>query len=164
MVLIKPLALAAEKLDRAMLSAVGLQIVNRGRITWAKKAVWLRNVPITAVDPTPAQALVRYILGNVARQAKGAKGLEPNTKLPWGAYYVHTWWKTHRGDVEDLLKKLRKTERRRPTLNDIIKITKIAREAAREYERKGETEKAQAIRTVMALVERTAAAPATPAA
>jgi len=161
MVVIKPAALAlGERVSRAQLSGVGLQIVNRGHITWAKKAVWVRNVPITAVEPTPAQALVRYILARIAKatipeiiekKERGEKLLVETPKgiLPIVAARVYEWWDKNKKDVLQQLAKLRKVERTRPTLGDMMKAEKIVATAKSDFARAGKTELVSAIDSIM---------------
>jgi hypothetical protein len=43
---------------------------------WAKKPFYLRNPPIHAVNPSPAQKQVRATLGSLASAKKGSKGFE----------------------------------------------------------------------------------------
>ena len=69
--------------------STGLQIVGKGRVTWAKKPFWLRNAPYT-VGPWAhdGQIQVRLKFAEAARQAKGRKGLDPETGLPPAAAEV----------------------------------------------------------------------------
>ena len=69
--------------------STGLQIVGRGRVTWAKKMFWLRNAPYT-VGPWAhdGQIQVRLKFAEAAHQAKGRKGLDPETGLPPAAAEV----------------------------------------------------------------------------
>jgi hypothetical protein len=52
-----------------------MQLVRAGRMTWAKKAAFWRNVPFTATNPTPRQIAHRIAFGEAASRAKGQKGL-----------------------------------------------------------------------------------------
>ena len=74
--------------SRPELSA-GLQIVGRGRMTWAKKMFWLRNAPYT-IGPWAhdGQLEVRIRFAEEASKAKGKEGIDPETGLPWAAAYV----------------------------------------------------------------------------
>jgi hypothetical protein len=80
MVLLKPQVVIAGALgkgavSREQLAAAGIQLVAAGGITWSKKPFFLRNVPVTAVSPSPAQRAVRGTFGRIAAGAFGSKGL-----------------------------------------------------------------------------------------
>jgi len=62
---------------RWRLAATGLQIASTP--PWSKKPITIRNVPFTAVKPTPKQLAVRIAFGKIASQAKGMgkKGFLP---------------------------------------------------------------------------------------
>ena len=74
---------------RSALSTVGVQLVSRGGVVWAKKAGWFRNPPYT-VGPAAhlGQLEVRLAFADAARQAKGSRGLDPETGLPHAAAHV----------------------------------------------------------------------------
>ena len=63
----------------------GLQIVGAGRMSWSKKTVFLKNPPYTIVSPSVAQMHQRIKFGLAAAQAKGQRGLDPETGLPAAA-------------------------------------------------------------------------------
>jgi len=63
------------------LAVYGMQIVEKGGVKWAEKAAWFRNVPYTAIDPTEGQMEVRIYFGELAKQAKGKKGLVVSERL-----------------------------------------------------------------------------------
>lgn len=65
---------------RSTLVMSGLQLVTRGKVTWAEKEAWLRNPPHTAVNPTPGQMEIRIKFGATAQAAKGQRGLRAITK------------------------------------------------------------------------------------
>lgn len=78
---------------RFELPLYGMQIVSRGRVTWAEKAAWFRNVPVTAVYPTPAQAEVRVRFGEMAKEAKARGEINKVSSrlgkwLPGAAAYI----------------------------------------------------------------------------
>jgi len=68
--------------------STGIQLVGRGRVSWAKKPFWLRNAPYT-VGPYAhdGQIEVRLKFADAASKAKGKTGLAPDG-LPWAAHYV----------------------------------------------------------------------------
>jgi len=59
-----------------MLSQVGIQVVSRGKVIWARKPMWLRNIPYTAVAPHRGQYEVRKRFAEIAKKAKGEKGIK----------------------------------------------------------------------------------------
>ncbi|MEM4065760.1 MAG: hypothetical protein QXV17_02740 [Candidatus Micrarchaeaceae archaeon] len=65
---------------RNLLVMSGLQLVTRGKVTWAEKESWLRNPPYTAVHPTPGQMEIRIKFGETAHAAKGQRGTRAITK------------------------------------------------------------------------------------
>ncbi|RLG82547.1 MAG: hypothetical protein DRO09_00185 [Thermoprotei archaeon] len=69
--------------------STGVQLVGRGRVVWAKKPFWFRNAPYT-VGPYAhdGQIEIRLMFANAAHQAKGMKGLDPETGLPHAAAHV----------------------------------------------------------------------------
>jgi hypothetical protein len=67
---------------RNILAISGLQLVTRGKVTWAEKEAWLRNPPHTAVNPTLGQLEVRIKFGETAHTAKGVEGLQTITRGP----------------------------------------------------------------------------------
>jgi hypothetical protein len=71
---------------RSELPLYGMQIVSRGNVTWAEKATWFRNVPVTVVYPTEGQMEIRVLFGRIASKAKGEKGLKPVTNEKSKAY------------------------------------------------------------------------------
>ena len=71
---------------RSELALYGMQLVSRGGVTWAEKAAWFRNVPVTAVYPTLGQMEIRVMFGRTAAQAKGEKGLKTVTNSASKAY------------------------------------------------------------------------------
>lgn len=78
---------------RPELALFGMQLVGRGNVHWAEKAAWFRNVPITAVYPTPAQAEVRVRFGEMAKEAKAKGEINKTSKrlgkwLPGAAAYI----------------------------------------------------------------------------
>lgn len=87
MTLVRPqvvLAAASPKpASRSEMSIAGLQIVNRGRVLWARKSVWFRNPPYT-VGPWAhdGQLEVRIKFGEAAARAKGKRGLVPTKYGP----------------------------------------------------------------------------------
>ena len=94
--------------------STGLQLVGRGRVKWAKKAFWLRNAPYT-VGPYAhdGQIEVRLKFAEAAHQAKGRKGLDPETGLPWAAAEVKRKLKGYRApdrmSPEEYPSKIRRT-------------------------------------------------------
>jgi len=99
---------------RPALSTTGIQLVTRGRVTWAKKAAWLRNPPYT-VGPLAhdGQIEVRLAFAEAARQARGMKGLDPETGLPHAAAHVMRklsgYMAPHRMDPARYPSKIRRT-------------------------------------------------------
>ena len=73
---------SASMTPRNRLVLSGLQLVSKGRATWAEKEAWLRNPPHTAANPTLGQLEVRIQFGELARTAKGTKGLQTITTGP----------------------------------------------------------------------------------
>jgi hypothetical protein len=71
---------SASMTPRNTLVMSGLQLVTRGKVTWADKEAWLRNPPHTAVNPTPGQMEIRYAFGEIAKKAKDKKGIVAITK------------------------------------------------------------------------------------
>ncbi|RLE62834.1 MAG: hypothetical protein DRJ47_10100 [Thermoprotei archaeon] len=58
------------------LRAAGIQVyMKTPKMFWVTKPVIIRNVPITAVRPTPRLAEWRYIFAETAKEWKGAKGV-----------------------------------------------------------------------------------------
>ena len=96
MVLVRPTvvtaALGGVFPSRAELPMYGLQIVRKGRVVWASKPFWFRNVPYTAIFPTLGQMEWRVEFGETAKGLKGTKGFgtlaEAGKKLPAGATVV----------------------------------------------------------------------------
>ena len=90
MVLVRPTVVMAALTgifpSRSELALYGMQIVGRGKITWTEKAVWFRNVPVTAVYPTEGQMEIRVMFGRTASLAKGEKGLKTVTNPASKAY------------------------------------------------------------------------------
>jgi hypothetical protein len=74
MVLLRPTTVLAAVTGafprRSELALYGMQLVNKGNVWWAEKASWFRNVPVTAVYPTPGQIEVRIRFGELAKKAK----------------------------------------------------------------------------------------------
>jgi hypothetical protein len=87
MVLVRPTTVLATVTGafprRSELALYGLQIVGKGNVWWAEKASWFRNVPVTAVYPTPGQIETRIHFGELARRAKetGQVGTRTSPKL-----------------------------------------------------------------------------------
>ena len=87
MVLLRPTAVLASVTGafprRSELALYGMQLVSKGNVWWAEKAAWFRNVPVTAVYPTPGQIEARIQFGELAREAKtkGETGTKTNPKL-----------------------------------------------------------------------------------
>jgi hypothetical protein len=77
---------------RSELALYGMQLVGKGNVWWAEKASWFRNVPVTAVYPTPGQVEARIRFGELARKAKetGQVGTRTSPKLSnrLGRYFV----------------------------------------------------------------------------
>jgi hypothetical protein len=96
MVLLRPTAVLASVTGafprRSELVLYGMQLVSKGNVWWAEKAAWFRNVPVTAVYPTPGQIETRIQFGELAREAKtkGETGTKANPKLSkrLGRYFV----------------------------------------------------------------------------
>jgi hypothetical protein len=96
MVLLRPTAVLAAITGafprRSELVLYGMQLVSKGNVWWAEKAAWFRNVPVTAVYPTPGQIETRIHFGELAREAKakGEVGTKANPKLSTrlGRYFV----------------------------------------------------------------------------
>jgi len=91
MVLVRPTVLMAAVGGgifprRSELVLYGMQLVSRGGVTWAEKAAWFRNVPVTAVYPTLGQMEIRVMFGRTASKAKGEKGLKTVTNPASKAY------------------------------------------------------------------------------
>lgn len=63
---------------------------------WSKKPFTIRNVPVTAVNPSPLQVAVRYVFGALARRTRGVPmqpgieidGVRLTGKLPPAAEYI----------------------------------------------------------------------------
>jgi len=70
---------------RPALSQVGVQLVRRGGVVWAKAGAWLRNQPFTAIFPHNGQIQGRLHFASLAHGGKGKKGLDPETGLPGAA-------------------------------------------------------------------------------
>jgi hypothetical protein len=87
MVLVRPTTVLATVTGafprRSELALYGMQLVGKGNVWWAEKASWFRNVPVTAVYPTPGQIEARIQFGELAREAKakGETGTRENPKL-----------------------------------------------------------------------------------
>ena len=87
MVLLRPTTVVAglsgRPLSRPELSVAGVQLVQRGRVVWAKKMFWLRNPPYT-VGPYAhkGQIEIRLKFAQIARSARGCRGIDPETGLP----------------------------------------------------------------------------------
>jgi hypothetical protein len=87
MVLLRPTAVLASVTGafprRSELALYGMQLVGKGNVWWAEKASWFRNVPVTAVYPTPGQIETRIQFGELARRAKetGQVGTRTSPKL-----------------------------------------------------------------------------------
>ena len=60
---------------------------------WHYHRPYVRAPPSHIWNPSPAQLDVRIKFGEIAMKAKGKKGLEPITGLPWAAYYVKKYLK-----------------------------------------------------------------------
>ena len=94
--------------------STGMQLVGRGRVRWAKKPFWLRNAPYT-VGPYAhdGQIEVRVAFASAAHQAKGMKGIDPETRLPWAAAHVKKKLKGYRAphamDPEKYPSKIQRT-------------------------------------------------------
>jgi len=94
--------------------STSLQLVGKGRVVWAKKMFWLRNAPYT-VGPYAhdGQIEVRLAFADAAHQAKGSKGLDPETGLPQAAAHVKrklTGYRApHRLDPEKYPSRIRRT-------------------------------------------------------
>lgn len=58
--------------DRKAASLAGMQLVQKGRVSWTAKPYWLRNMPITAVMPSDAQLLIRQEFARLAKEAKAS--------------------------------------------------------------------------------------------
>ena len=54
---------------RHELAMFGIQIVSKGKVEWAKKAAWFRNVPYTAIYPHEGQIETRIQFGTLAKEA-----------------------------------------------------------------------------------------------
>ena len=121
MTLVRPqviLAATSEKPEpRARLAITGLQLVHAGKMTWSKKAIFIRNVPFTAVAPTPRQAAARYILGRIASRAKGTKGLVEG--LPPAAAQVKKAWEERRAQLEQALAQIPSVRIERRTIHTV---------------------------------------------
>lgn len=70
---------------RASMGAKAVQILGPGRMTWARKALILRNAPYTIESPTLGQIETRVEFGEAAKAARGKRGLDPETGLPGAA-------------------------------------------------------------------------------
>lgn len=70
---------------RKALASSGVQLCSAGRMSWSKKPMFLRNVPITAVNPTKGQMAIREEFARIAHGARGVRGLDPETGLPGAA-------------------------------------------------------------------------------
>ena len=96
MVLVRPTTIvsvvSAAFPRRSELPLYGMQIVSRGGLWWAEKTAWFRNVPVTAVVPTPGQIETRIRFGELAKEAKakGAVGTreKPALSSRLGRYFV----------------------------------------------------------------------------
>jgi len=121
--------LAGGAIPASRLSLVGVQLVNPGRMVWVKKkSIIIRNVPYTAVAPRPSQAAIRALLGQIAKAAKGQKGLKrvDGDLLPPAAAAVKLWWKANRdSELVKAIKALNEGKTARRTLrtaDDNLKV------------------------------------------
>jgi hypothetical protein len=134
MVALKPTVVLAGALggaiERKAVSVAGVQLVQKGRVTWTAKPFWLRNMPSTAAHPTDAQLVVRQEFARLAKEAKerGETGTKKRgfkeykgMKLPGAAAYVGTHL---------------------PAVKEYIKRNKLS------YEARGETPPSRTWRTV----------------
>jgi hypothetical protein len=96
MVLVRPTAVLATMTGafprRSELPLYGMQLVGKGNVWWAEKTAWFRNVPVTAVYPTPGQIETRIRFGELAKRAKaeGKTGTRASPALSTrlGRYFV----------------------------------------------------------------------------
>jgi hypothetical protein len=76
MTLLKPQVVLAGLItnatDRKSTSLAGMQLVQKGRVSWTAKPYWLRNMPITAVIPSDAQLLIRQEFARLAKEARAS--------------------------------------------------------------------------------------------
>jgi hypothetical protein len=96
LVLVRPTTLVATITGafppRRELAIYGMQIVGKGNVWWAEKAAWFRNVPVTAIYPTPGQIETRVHFGELAREAR-ERGMTGTKQKPakserLGRYFV----------------------------------------------------------------------------
>ena len=72
----------------APMSSVGANAVivkSPGRMTWSNKSIIIANAPYTIESPSAGQMAQRIRFGEIARGAKGQRGLDPATGLPKAA-------------------------------------------------------------------------------
>jgi len=99
MALLRGSAVVASALGEGMeprnkISLTGFVLAKTPR--WSKKPFTLRNVPVTAVNPSPLQVAVRYVFGALARRTRGVPmepgreidGVRLTGRLPPAAEYI----------------------------------------------------------------------------
>lgn len=80
------------------IGASSMQLYGAGAMTWAKKAVILRNAPYTIENPHLGQIETRLHFARIASRAKGSKGLDPETGLPQAAAMIKKTMSGYRAD------------------------------------------------------------------
>ena len=87
--------------------------------------MYIRAKPVTIENPKDAQVLTRLKFAEIAKKAKGKKGLAPDG-LPWAAHYVKEGMKGFRTPEEVKYKRKAKWEERLETLATLFKIVREA--------------------------------------
>jgi hypothetical protein len=64
--------LLSNAVERKVASLAGMQLVQKGRVSWTAKPYWIRNMPITAVNPSDAQLLIRQEFARLAKEARAS--------------------------------------------------------------------------------------------
>lgn len=102
-----------------------IQIVVRRK---PRLIIYPRSPPSTLKYPKDAQLETRIKFAQAASKAKDKKGLEPNTGLPWAAYYVKKILKgfesPNKIEVKPLWK--RKLENLQAIMQLIVKLRQIS--------------------------------------
>jgi hypothetical protein len=79
------LAGAGKASPMSSLGANAVIIKTPGRMTWCNKSIIIANAPYTIESPSAGQAAQRIRFGEIARGAKGQRGLDAATGLPKAA-------------------------------------------------------------------------------
>jgi len=99
MVLLRPQTLLAafgKPMPRSNIGAKGVQIYAPGAMSWAKKALIIRNAPYTIENPTIGQMEARVHFAKIASKAKGMRGLRNG--LPGAASFIQEEMANYKAD------------------------------------------------------------------